>query len=378
MRKMLVVCLILLICLLPGCMGQPVYEAAEPTAEFPAETPQITPIPTTAPTPEPTPEPTPTPTPEPETVPGLVVGSGIGAVYSALDRGTQLAIVGEDGEYYQVETGEFTGLIEKQFLRPESEAAPEARTVYARGTVSIYPTVYLCGEPVAEAHFNEALNAIDEFGPYLLVEKDDVQGYILSSETGNAPVYYSGGGSSGGSGGGSSGGADGGDIQLGFSIVQKGGFVPLADNPLGLVWGDGAELYLTLLQPGETVKVLSFDEERCQLYLDGQIGTVPRWAIQLETDEPYEAWDGYAAKSITLYKDYRMLVPARDVNLNTPLNVLNDFGEMMLVELEDELYYAKPNSVSHTVIQYSYSPGGGSGGGSSGGSSGGEWTDPVL
>ena len=364
--------------------------------------PLPTAAPTPTPTPEPTPEPTPTPIPEPETVPGLTVASGIGAVYGTLERGAQLAIVDEEGDYYLVDMGEFIGLVEKQFLRPGSESAPEARTVYARGTVSLYPTVYLCGETVAEVPNNEALTAIDEFGPYLLVEKDEARGYILASEVGSAPVRYGGGGggssggsgggsggsSGGSSGGGSSGGADGGDIQLGFSNGQAGGFVRLSDDPLATVLGDGAELYLALFQPGEAVRVLDYDEESCLLYLGGLIGTVPRWAIQLETDEPYEAWEGYAAGSMTLYGDYRERVSAHEIGLNTPLKVLNDFGELLLVEYEGELYYAEADSVSQTQIQRRTGGGGGgsssgggggsSGGSSGGGSSGGEWTEPVL
>ena len=64
--------------------------------------------------------------------------------------------------------------------------------------------------------------------------------------------------------------------------------------------------------------------------------------------------------------------PARDVMLNTPLHVLQDFGGLLLVSLEDGLYYLPADSVSRNYIQYNYNPGG------SGGSSGGEWTDPVL
>lgn len=368
MRKMLCICLILLLCLLAGCAGT---ETEPPAAtEAPAEeTPAVTPSPTPEPVPTPTPEPT--PEPEPETVPGQVIANGIGAVYCRLDRGVQLEIIDELDEFYQVDMGGLTGMVEKQFLRPDDEAAPEERTVYALETISIYPTVYLEDDPVAQAVFNEAMTALDEFGAYLLVEKDGVRGYILTSQVGAAPVYYSGGGSSGG---GSSGGADGGDIQLGFAAGQPGGFVRLIDYRLANVLGDGVELYLTVLSKGDAVKVLSRENGICELYMNGLIARVPNWAVQLPEDEPYEEWDGFAAKGMSLYADYRMRVPARDVVLNTQVRVLQEFGDLLLVSLDDGLYYVPADCVSQTYIQYNYN----SGGGSSGGSSGGEWTDPVL
>ena len=370
MRKLISICLILSICLLAGCAGM---ESALPAAP---EMPAVTPTPTPTPEPEPTPTPEPTPEPEPETVPGQVIANGIGTVYCRLDRGAQLVIIDELENFNLVDMGGLIGLIEKQFLRPDDEAAPEERTVYARETVSIYPTVYMEDEPVAQAGFNEALTVLDEFGDIMLVGKDGLCGFILSSFVGDSPIYYSGGGSggSGDSGGGSSGGADGGDIQLGFAAGQSGGFIRLASSRPAHVLGNGVELYLTVLSRGDTVKVLSREDGMCKLYIDGLVAQVPDWAIQMPEDEPYVEWDGYAAKGMPLYADYRMRVPARDVVLNTQLHVLQDFGDLLLVSLEEELYYVPADCVSQNYIQYNYNPGGGS----SGGSSGGEWTDPVL
>ena len=372
MRKLISVCLILSLILLAGCAGLeivPPEATEEPVAETPAPTPEPTPEPAPTPTPEPTPE------PEPETIAGQVIANGIGTVYCRLDRGAQLIIIEDLGDYYQVDMGGLIGLVEKQFLRPDGEAAPEERTVYAHEALSIYPTVYREDEPLAQAGFNEALTALDAFGDYLLVEKDGVSGYILASQVGDAPIYYSGGGgSSGGSGGGSSGGADGGDIQLGFAAGQPGGFVRLAENRLAQVLGNGVELYLTVLSRGDTVKVLAREDGFCELYMNGLVAQVPDWAIRMPGDEAYEEWDGFAAKGTPLYADYRMRVPARDVVLNTQLHVLQDFGGLLLVSLDEELYYLPADCVSQTYIQYNYNPGGGS----SGGSSGGEWTEPVL
>ena len=351
------------------------------TEALPEETPQPTAEQTAEPSPEPTPEPTPapnpepTPKPEPETVPGRVTANGVGAVYCRLDRGAQLVIIDETEAFYRVDMGGVTGLVEKQFLRPDDETAPEERTVYARENLSVFPTVYREGEPVARAGFNEALTALDAFGEYLLVEKGGVSGYILASQVGDWPITYSDSGS--GDSGDSGGGADGGDIQLGFAAGQTGAFVRLASSRPAQVLGDGVELYLAVLSREDTVKVLSRGDGLCTLYFDGLTAQVPDWAVQLPEDEPYEEWDGYAAKRMSLYADWRMRVPACDVGLNTQLHVLQDFGDLLLVSLEDALYYVPEDSISRSYIQYNYNPGGSSGS-SSGESSGGEWTEPVL
>ena len=179
MRKLISVCLILSLILLAGCAGLeivPPEATEEPVAETPAPTPEPTPEPAPTPTPEPTPE------PEPETIAGQVIANGIGTVYCRLDRGAQLIIIEDLGDYYQVDMGGLIGLVEKQFLRPDGEAAPEERTVYAHEALSIYPTVYREDEPLAQAGFNEALTALDAFGDYLLVETRPPDGYNLRTE----------------------------------------------------------------------------------------------------------------------------------------------------------------------------------------------------
>lgn len=359
MKKPVCICLLLAL-LLSGCgmITQEPVQTPAPTAQpsMPAPTPEPTP----EPSPEPTPEPSPTPTPEPETLTGWAVGSRVGVVYKTLERGMELPVIGEDGDYYVVELDGTRCYIWKYFF-DAGQRAEWQPIIYSKGSISLYPMVYLEGEPVGHANYGKALRVVDDLGPIALVECDGVQGYVLRSETSVFDLW--GGGYTGG-------GQDGGDIELSFRTGQRGGVVRLSSVQNGTVLGEGTEAYLAVLEEGDWVQVLSWDEEKCALYLDGLLGTVPRWAVRLEDEEPYEVWDGYTGYQTLIFKDYRLLEQAEELGANTRVHVLLDLGDRLLIAIDVKLYYVSADSVKDSP--YVYDNGGGGGG------TGGDWTDPVL
>lgn len=346
----------------------------------PEPTPEPTPLPTPAPTPKPTPAPTPTPIPEPDTEPGTVRADSFGAVFAHLSRGDVLNITGEEGDYYVVDLDGMTGYVEKRLVRPADEEAPEEREMYAANKpLEMYDNPYFEGEPVKLKN-NEKLNVVDIYGDLAVVEKEETLYSMHVTSLRDRPiVYQSGGGGGGGDdgGGGSSGGQDGGDIHLG-AVIGGAKIRRLADASTGTVVANGTELYCALLSSGDAVKVLEADDETCTLYYSLDVtGTVPRWLIEMEGDEGYEPWDGYARPKAVVYPDHRMVQEGTALATNTVVTVLWDIGDGNYVATIDgeTLGYIAAQNVQATKIVFSTGGGGGGGGDSSGGQ---EWTEPVL
>lgn len=378
MKKILV--LLLAVMLLSACGTQKAVSTPEPT-------------------PEPTPVPTVTPTPEPEWKPGTVRLDGAGAVYTTLDRGAELEVIGTIRDYYVVSLDDVKLLVEKRFLRLDSEAAPEAREAYAGTDCEVFSDVYMQGEAGEVLALNTQVTILEELGNCILIEYDGKLGYVNADALTSSPTqiyYYGGGGSSGGSSGGGGGapttGADGGDIVLSlklglnatlvFMSYMDGGIEPMS-AATGMILADGVELYLDIFTYNDTVKVVSVDGDICTVLVNGNLGTMSKWMLRLSGEEAYMPWTGYASNSPVLYDNYKLSGTGTELVANAELTVLDEFEGVYLVRYEEQIAFISKDSISTDPVVYSYyggGDGGYSGGGSSSGGGGGgsEWTEPVL
>ena len=102
-------------------------------------------------------------------------------------------------------------------------------------------------------------------------------------------------------------------------------------------------------------------------------GTLPRWLVRMEGDEPYESWTGYCRYASVVYEEYQMRNELQSPTTNTEVTVLDELPDCYVVELEDgTIGYMDLEDVSETKIRYS------SGGGSTGSSDDSVWTPPAL
>ncbi len=216
---------------------------------------------------------------------------------------------------------------------------------------------------------------MEEMEGLMLVKTEDVQAYVSSEQVSAARIVWSGGG------GGSGGGNDGGDISLGmpgFLRPVAGLFAPFREAGTsselpgqGRIAVDGAELYLRIVTAGDSVMVTQKGEPVCTVWTGEQLGTLPRWALELEGDEPFEPWTGYAKNGAKLYADRWLGGSGSGLKMNAPVTVLLPADDVCFVEVNGQQGYMRTEEISEKQIVWS-----GGGGGSSGGS--GEWTAPVL
>lgn len=368
MKNAIVILLVIaMVCSLCACGRAPASEPA------PAE-PEVT----VAPTPEPTPQPTPEPTPDPGT-PAKVIVTGAPLIVGCFSRGDSVTVVDEQGEYYAVLMGEVAVLVEKRFIRLDSEDAFEPVTGYIREECEAFDSYKLKGEAVLNLKFNQEVTLLEQLGDVYLIELDGKQAYISSAQLSLSPVqvYYGGGSSGGGGGGGSS---DGGEIPVsGLSATGTAPrliFLSAASYPVnGTVLCDGVEAVLAILDRFEPVGILSdTGDGMSELNWQGQIGLMETRFVRNDSEPAYESWTAYAKSGCMLYETWRLTGEGRSVPQNTTMAVLEDLGDCYLVELEGELLYAVPDMLSETEITAVYYYGGGD----SGGGGGNVWTEPAL
>ena len=341
-------------------------ETPEPEESPAAETMVVT-------TPSPTPEPTPAPVPTPAWEQGIVAAYDIGVLYRTAERGEITEILGEAGNYYRITLDEKTLFIEKRFVKDAEEAIPEEKTAYARTGAEVFDSPYLTGEPLEVLKLNTPITVVEEFGDLVLIKTETGQGYTDASRISPVRIVWSGGG------GGSSGGADGGDISLGSRVFLRpvAGLFPArmeeekheALPKQGRILADGAELYLQIVTAGETVMVTAEEEKVCTIWTGEETGTLPRWALYLDGEDPFPEWQGFAKNGAKLYGDYRLAGSCEELKLNTKITVLLRTDEGFYVEANGRQGYMAEGDISEKQITWT-------GGGGSGES--GEWTAPVL
>ena len=368
-----------------SCCGATQDEEPTETTETVMQTEPAT-EPATEPTTEPT-EPAPT---EPVWEPGILKAGYAEGLYEILPAGTEVEVVGQFKDYYVVKGEAHDTLVEKRFIRLNSEEPFEGRTMYARANAEVYASVYMRGEPVAVLSTNTVLTVLEGKGDWLLVEWDGGKGYLLEASASNTYITYANPGQ------GSGAPADGTDVDVGsLSYGQTtGGIVLLGayhgpeqeagfEAGRGIVIADDVESYLVLGMRDDEVKVTAQDEEYCTVWLEDELYVkLPRWLVRLEGDEAYEPWDGYSKWNAAAYAEYQLRNEVMQLQTNTEVTVLDEIPEKLysnpypgcyVVMIEGELYYMTLDSVSETRIQ------GGTGNGGNGNGGGGDiWTPPAL
>ncbi|MBE5780413.1 MAG: hypothetical protein E7328_01120 [Clostridiales bacterium] len=313
---------------------------------------------------------------------GLARGYYGCALYTTFERGDEVEVVGELRDFYVIAGEKVNLLIEKRFLRPETEAAPGESDGYTKAGTSVYSTAYLRGEAIASLGKNTKIRVLDKKAGWMMIEWEGGTGFISSGQYSKnyiqapKPSKPS-----------NNGPQDGGDIVLDSSDLS------LDVTPIGTYLGPEygefeackgtilspeTEAYLYLYDRDEEVKVTEVGEEECTVYFEDDLfAKLPRYLVWLEGDEEYESWEGYAAEGAAVYSELQKWHSDKKLKRNDRVTVIDELPTCYVVEIDGEIGYMAISGVSKTEIKVKPSSGGGnSGGGGFGG--GGEWTPPAL
>lgn len=359
---------------------------------------------------EPMTEETTIPTPEePEWETGLARAAQAEALRKIFAQGTQVQVRGQYLDYYVIECEEEDLLVEKRFVRLDSEENSEQEIRYAKNGALVFDNVYLRGEPIASLTTNTELTILEGKDDWYQIAWAEGEGYMKAEQANQ--IRYTGGSkkksNGSGSGSGSSGGhssKDGTDVDIGLLSAKD---EDMTLTLLGVYYGpeqeadftggegrilaEDVEGYLLLWDRGNMLKVTQWDENSCTIWFqDALYVNLPRYLVALEADENYETWTGYARSQAVVYQEYQMRNESRKLKLNQEVTVLDELAEKSysyfypgcyVVEVDGEIGYMSADDVQSTRFATSKKGGssGGSGSGSSCGSSSGDtWTPPAL
>lgn len=360
-------------------------------------------VPTTEATVAPTTEETTIPAPtEPEWEEGIARAAQAEALRKTFDKGMQVQVVGQYLDYYVVEGEEEDLLVEKRFLRLDSEDAPEEETRYAKWNAQVFDNVYFRGEPIATLSTNTKLTILEGKEDWYQVSWADGEGYVKAEQT-SKYRYSSGSGSSDGGSGGSSAGRDGTDVDLGqlrangsVTLTLLGAYYGPEQAPnftpgQGKILAEDVEGYLLLWNRGDSLKVTQYDETSCTVWVQEELYvTLPRYLVTMDEDETYESWTGYSRSQAVVYQEYQMRNESKKLRINQEVTVLDELAEQCysyfypgcyVVEVDGEIGYMSASDVRPNRFATGTPSSGdsGSGGGDGGSSSVGDtWTPPVL
>lgn len=340
----------------------------------------VTTAPTTAPTTEP-----PAPT-EPEWEPGIARATHTEAVYSLLNIGTEVEVVGKYEHYFVISGEEYDLLVDEYYVRLATEDAFETWDGYARPKANVFASVYRREEPIAQLTTNTKVKVLEGKGDWLFIEWADGEGYVKASDISKTRL------TTGGGGGGGSAPADGTDVNVNLlsatrnqgAVVSLGTYhgpemEPDFEKCTGIVLAEGIETFICLFDHSGEMKVLEYDEEYCTIYLEeGLTPKVRRQLVMLEGDETEEPWIGYARSKAAVYEEYQRRDEVFTLDLNTEVEVLyqlpgfayDDEG-VYVVCIEEEIYYMNISDISKDRIVPAA-------GGNGGGNSDSVWTPPAL
>lgn len=366
MKKTVAILLVLVLLLSAGCSKKTVQQAsAAPETTVPETTVSETTAPeTTAPE-----------TTEPETVPpqpkletGTVQGDNVPAILWLLNRGDSVEVTANAGDgTVTVKIDGGTGTMEAQLLRFAGEEAPESWVAYARWNTGLYGSYEMSGEPDMILKTNTKLEILEELDECYMVTVDGETGFVAKDQVSQWPVS--------GSSGGSSGGKDGGDIEMAYC----GGIQLLSDvtkTGSAQVRVDGAKVILKYFNYGDTVQIVAEEGFAPELpgYLtilvDDTYAYIPLSWVHRDADPAFESWEGYAGYGCQLYDNYLLRgTPVKQLSANTPLTVLWEAGDVLVVRAGDTVGCVSADTVRTTRLPA------GSGSSNSGSN---EWTPPCL
>lgn len=134
---------------------------------------------------------------------------------------------------------------------------------------------------------------------------------------------------------------------------------------------DDTAVVLTTLERNAVVEIVDeYEEDYYVVKTEQGYGLIEKRLVRMDGEAGYEAWDGYAVYQAKVYNNYHLLSEGvTTLNMNTQVQVIDSFGDCLVVQLEEGIGYMRGNEVSRSYIQPAPS-----GGGNAGGADGGDIT----
>lgn len=128
---------------------------------------------------------------------------------------------------------------------------------------------------------------------------------------------------------------------------------PVPETVPATVLADNTGVVLTTVNRGDQVDIVDeYDETYYVVKLETGYGLVEKRLVRPEGEEPYKTWEGYARYGALLYPRYILrAAEGTTLNMNTRIQVLEELGDVLLVQWEETMGYVAKSMVSTTYIK---------------------------
>lgn len=123
---------------------------------------------------------------------------------------------------------------------------------------------------------------------------------------------------------------------------------PAPETVPGTVKADKTAVMLTTVNRGDKLDVVGqYDENHHVVKLEAGYGLIEKRLARLDTEGPFQPWSGFAAYGAKVYSDYLLRgAVTGELYLNRQVTVLEDLGDVLLVESGEIKGYIRKTQVS--------------------------------
>ncbi len=139
---------------------------------------------------------------------------------------------------------------------------------------------------------------------------------------------------------------------------------PEPETVPGTVLYAPAPAVLTVLHRGDSVEILEDLGTLCRVRYGEFAGLMEKDLLRPDSAEDYVPWTAYARNGAAMFDNFRLSGEGKQLRMNTKLEVIDAYGDCLVICVGDETGYILSSSVSPYPLQ---AWGGGNGGGDSGG-----------
>ena len=136
---------------------------------------------------------------------------------------------------------------------------------------------------------------------------------------------------------------------------------PAPSSVPGLALTNHVVVIRSFLERGSVIDIVGeFDENYYVAKTEDGYGLIEKLIVRLDGQQPYEAWTGYAQGGASLFAGYHLpKANVRNLDMNTPVQILELFEDICLVQVGEELGYMLRSQISAAPIVYIPSEDGG-------------------
>lgn len=281
---------------------------------------------------------------------GKCIVSDAYASYVTFNRGEQIDIVNDDGDFYYVDYNGVLLAIDSNYIRTQNDPVFEEYTGYTKKKAKLYSDAN-CEEEIKSFKLNDEVKVIDKFLDVAIVEvdgevcymnvdnisKSKIKEYVVEKQETTSQNNTTGGGNNNPSLEPQDNDGESIDIsELAYYSSSK--TIKLDTNNVikARVIVDGTVAYIASYKRDDVVYIYGQEDDNYIVLVDGRFGKIEKKFIRKDCEEySYDNWKAYVNGSSIAYGEYQKKNVVAKYKTNDRVEVIDEFDKIAIIRLED-------------------------------------------